>query len=159
VLMGSSKIDESWGQNVGITTVARYNSRVGLKYLGFARSNCRNDTSIYDPYTSAPAAPPSVDVQLRRVSGDRIAYYEPVGDLANRISRALIARDRLPDNYDLDGDPGPLWRKGVQRTLINAGLWKGNPDGRLGPNNVLGVQQYAKKFGDYDGPLDKDPRK
>ena len=104
---------------------------------------------------SSPA--PSTSSTLRTVQGDGISYQEPTGELANRISRALIARGRLPKSYPVDGNPGPEWRKGVQRTLINAGLWSGTPDGLLGPRNLEGVQRYAARFGDYSGPIDKDP--
>lgn len=102
--------------------------------------------------------PAEVSGNLRQVQGDGVTYFEPVGDLAVRIGNALAARGRVDDPFANDGDPGSNWRKGVQRTLINAGLWSGEPDGVLGPNNLDGVQEYAKKFGDYTGPVDTDPR-
>lgn len=54
VLMGSTHIDTSWGINVGLTTVARYNSRVsGERYLGWSRTNGRNDFAVFAPKPTA----------------------------------------------------------------------------------------------------------
>ena len=107
--------------------------------------------------TPGPTPPPSAE--LRKVNGDGVVYYEPVGELAKRIGNQLAARGRVDLPFDNDGDPGMNWRRGVQRTLINAGLWSGTVDGLLGPNNLRGVQEYAAKFGDYAGnPIDTDPR-
>ena len=114
-----------------------------------------------DPDGSAPAPQPPAPApsgELRRVQGDGVEYWEPVGALAQRIGAALEARGRVEQPFDNDGDPGANWRKGVQRTLINAGFWSGEPDGKLGIDNLNGVQEYAKKFGDYDYKIDGDPQ-
>lgn len=106
--------------------------------------------------TPGPTPPPAGD--LRQEQGYGLTFFGPVGALAQRIASALISRGRLPGDYPNDGDPAREFYKGVQRTLINAGLWSGEPDGLLGPNNLRGVQEYGQRFGDYAGPVDADPR-
>lgn len=113
----------------------------------------------------APVAPAAGAVAmpaepLRWIQGDGARYMEPTGALAQRIGTALAARKppRVPSNFNNDGDPGPLWRAGVQTTLNVAQLWTGKPDGRLGPRNLRAVQQYAQRYGGYTGPVDGDPR-
>lgn len=48
-LMGSAHVAEKWGVNAGVTTVEAYCRATGARYLGFSRSNGRNDVTIDAP--------------------------------------------------------------------------------------------------------------
>lgn len=84
-------------------------------------------------------------------SGADWALRLPQGELAKRIARALIARDRLPRDYNNDGAPGPVFERAVQATLAVGGFPGGmrTPDGKIEREGCLGIQQYAARFGDY----------
>lgn len=106
----------------------------------------------------AASTAPSVPVGIP--AGRDWSYWEPSGELAKRVQRALIAKGRLPRDYRVDGVFGPLVRKAIQRTLAVGGFPGGmtSPDGVIEREGCLGIQQYAKRFGDYGGPLDRAPR-
>lgn len=144
VFMGSTKVDERWGINAGITTVAAYNARTGLRYLGFARSNGRNDLAIQEPFVrETPAGGAS--------GGGGYHYYDPTGEVARRIQAALKRRGRYAG--PVDGIFGPATRRGIQITLRNVG-YTGPIDGVIAGNGARLIQVYAQKFGSYRGPID-----
>ncbi|HLP97644.1 MAG TPA: peptidoglycan DD-metalloendopeptidase family protein [Sideroxyarcus sp.] len=68
-----------------------------------------------------------------------------------RIQRALKARGRY--SGAVDGIPGPNTYKGVQMSLRGVG-YTGAIDGIPGPATCRFVQEYAKRFGGYTGPID-----
>lgn len=112
--------------------------------------------------TSVNGSTGANDASLRNVQGDGITYWEPTGDLAIEIGQRLIAAGALPQSYQdeghNDGDPGKVWRAGVQQALINTGYWSGTPDGLLGLHNLAGVQNLAHDHGGYTGDVDSDPQ-
>lgn len=84
------------------------------------------------------------------------SWWEPSGELAKRVQRALKARGR----YDgpVDGVFGPNTRKGVQISLAQSGLHAGDRDGTMERDEAYGLQEYARRFGSYTGPKDGHPR-
>ena len=94
------------------------------------------------------------------------APWEPSGDLAKRVQRALAGKDRYAG--PADGVFGPATRRGVQLTLNASGRFGGitvpngsqqsELDGELGRGAAWGIQEYGRDFGDYAGPQDGDPR-
>lgn len=89
-------------------------------------------------------------------SGRDWSYWEPTGDLAKRVQRALKKMGRY--NGLIDGKFGDLTRKGVQETLNISGRFVGKVDGLIERGGCYGIQQYAHDFGSYDGPIDGAPR-
>lgn len=85
-------------------------------------------------------------------------YWEPSGELAKRLQRAMIGKGRLPSWYKVDGVLGDLFRRAVQTTLNVSGRFVGTVDGDIQGGGCLGIQLYARDFGDYTGPLDSEPR-
>lgn len=154
---GTRHLAEAWGINAGVNTIEAYCAATGARYLGYSDLNGGNSLPFTAP-TPEPTPTPAPAGELRQVEGDGVTYYEPIGALAKRIGAALEARGRVEQPFDNDCDPGRNWRSGVQRTLANAGLYSGDIDGRLGPNNIRQVQEYAAKFGDYRYKIDGDPR-
>lgn len=111
---------------------------------------------------SAPAAPAAAGWELAP-GGEPGAPHWPVGPLMARIQRALQRRNRYAGR--VDGVGGPLTARGIQETLnisecngVGRAFVRTPVDGRLGRNNAYGVQWYARKHGDYRGPIDGDPR-
>lgn len=155
---GTKHLAEAWGINAGVNTIDAYCAATGARYLGYSDLNGGNSL----PFTASTPEPTPTPApsggELIRVQGDGVEYWEPVGALAQRIGAALETRARVDQPFKNDGYPGSNWRKGVQRTLANAGLYSGAIDGKLGPNNLRQVQEYAKKFGDYDYLIDGDPQ-
>lgn len=124
---------------------------------------------IKDAATTKPAKPAPAPKPARqnatsyvRAPGEAGAPAWPRGPLMARIQRALKARGRY--DGDADGVGGEFTAKGIQRTLNHSQLNGVKPyvrtveDGLLGVNNAYGVQHYARKYGDYTGPRDGDPR-
>lgn len=115
---------------------------------------------------ATPMPSPARDAWVRSNSVEPGAPYWPVGPLMVRIQRALKARGRYagPD----DGEGAENTAKGIQITLNRSGRNGGvlvpngslptAVDGLLGRFNAYGIQEYARDFGDYDGPQDGDPR-
>ena len=68
-----------------------------------------------------------------------------------RIQAALKKRGRY--NGPVDGVPGVNTYKGVQLTIKNVG-YTGPIDGVIEGNGCRLIQEYAKKFGSYTGPVD-----
>lgn len=83
-------------------------------------------------------------------------WWEPTGDLAKRVQRALKARGRYAG--PIDGVFGVNTRKGIQISLAQSGLHAGDRDGTMERDEAYGIQTYARKFGSYTGPLDGHPR-
>lgn len=110
--------------------------------------------------TAASGVTGANDASLRSVQGDGITYWEPTGDLAKRIGSALIAVGALPSDYANynDGDPGKVWREGVQTALVQFGYWNGTPDGLLGLHGLASVQTFARDHGGYTFDIDSDPQ-
>lgn len=93
-------------------------------------------------------------------SGGDWAYRRPQGDLAKRICRELIAKGRLPRDYNNDGDPRERFDKAIQETLKVSSIFVGTIDGVIQRGGSYGVQKYAAKFGKYaarGGALDGRP--
>lgn len=103
------------------------------------------------PATSHVPAPVKTSFTVGPVlrSGSDWAYRRPAGELAKRVARALIAKERLPKNYLNDGDPGPLFDKAVQTTLRFSNIFRGTIDGKIERGGTYGVQDYATIYGDY----------
>lgn len=158
LFMASNRVTEPLGDAIGFISFDDYQAKTGLPYRGWAMSYGVNPIVQADDNGTHGVTPPAPSGELRQVQGDGVTYSEPIGALAQRIGAALEARGRVDQPFSNDGDPGANWRKGVQRTLVNAGLWAGEPDGLLGVNNLKGVQEYAKKFGDYTFVIDGDPQ-
>ena len=119
------------------------------------------------PPAPAPARPsPAANAWVKSNTVERGAPYWPVGPLMVRIQRALKARGRY--SGPTDGEGGENTAKGIQLTLnisgrnggarVRNGSRRTPVDGLLGLNNALGIQEYARDFGDYTGPQDGDPR-
>ena len=148
VLMGSSHVQESWGTNVGVTTVDAYNKATGAGYLGWSRTNGAN---------TIPVAVPVAAVAVASVSTAGWRYTSPSLEVGKRVQRALKGKGRLPANYVVDGIDGPDQRKAVQKTLNFSKVFAGLEDGKIEGGGCLGIQVYAEKYGDYDGPKDSRP--
>lgn len=110
--------------------------------------------------TAASGVSGANDASLRNVQGDGITYWEPTGQLAQDIGNGLMALGALPADYapHNDGDPGSVWRTGVQQALVTTGYWSGAPDGLLGLHGLAGVQTFAHDHGGYTGDIDSDPQ-
>lgn len=89
------------------------------------------------------------------VGGSDWSYWEPTGKLAERVQQALKARGRY--SGPVDGVFGVNTRKGVQLTIKNVG-YAGPIDGIPGRETSYYIQEYARRFGDYKGPVDRAPR-
>lgn len=84
-------------------------------------------------------------------------YWAPDG--TGRVARVQAALAEL-DRYDgnIDDYDGPKTRKGIQFTLAHSGEFVGLIDGVIEGGGCLGMQTYGKRFGDYIGRLDAQPR-
>jgi hypothetical protein len=80
------------------------------------------------------------------------AFNPPSAALQKRIQQALKNRGRY--SGPVDGVWGPNSIKGIQTTIRNVG-YTGPIDGIPGSNTCYYVQVYAKRFGDYSGPVDR----
>lgn len=89
-------------------------------------------------------------------------WWEPTGDLGERVQRALAQRGRynLPDGSarPIDGQFGFFTRCGVQETLRVSRVFVGRIDGKPGRGAAFGLQDYGRRFGDYRGRRDGHPR-
>jgi len=94
-----------------------------------------------------PSNSPSVGPIIRQ--GADWAYRRPAGDLAKRVSSALIAKGRLPRDYNNDGDPREVFDRAVQTTLNYSSIFRGLVDGVIERGGSYGIQDYAIAFGDY----------
>ncbi len=83
--------------------------------------------------------------------GGSWAFNPPAADMQARIQRALKNRGRY--NGPVDGVWGVNTIKGIQTTIKNVG-YTGAVDGVPGPATCRYVQEYARRFGDYKGPID-----
>lgn len=106
---------------------------------------------------------PAVAVRPPTAEGSTWSWWEPSGELGKRVQRALALRnDRFGgvERYagPIDGVFGPNTRRGVQITLAQSGLHIGDVDGTMERDEAVGVQEYARRFGDYTGPIDGAPR-
>lgn len=121
------------------------------------------------PYITARTAPlvrPAGVVKrvLGRIvrAGRGWDWWEPRGELAKRVQRALAGRGRynLPNGAwrPIDGEFGFYTRCGVQETLRRSGVFAGRIDGLPGKGAAFGVQDYACRFGSYRGKRDGKPR-
>lgn len=81
------------------------------------------------------------------------AFVRPTRAVQKSIQRELKQRNRYPGL--VDGKWGRLSVKGVQRTIQGVG-YPGLVDGLGGTLTSHYVQVYAKRFGDYTGPVDND---
>jgi len=150
--MGNHRVCSIEGaKNLGFLSVADYTRLSGARYLGFSHQYANGDVTKFSlPVASAPASvslSSSVGPIIR--SGRDWAYRRPKGDLATRIARALIRRDRLPANYLNDGNPGPVFDKAVQHTLNVSKCFVGLEDGKIERGGCYGIQGYASTYGDY----------
>lgn len=84
------------------------------------------------------------------------SWWEPRGALAKRVQRALRNRGRYSGR--IDGEFGPMTRRGVQISLAQSSIHAGDIDGTIERDEAFGVQEYAARFGDYRGPKDGAPR-
>lgn len=153
IFMGTTNLQEEWGpsnRNAGIATNDFYVSKTGAKLLGWSWQNGGNTCPFTVTEPPAPQPQPSGNVVGPIVrQGADWAYRRPQGDLAKRICNALIARGRLPGNYQNDGDPREVFDEAVQVTLAHSGVFVGLIDGKIERGGSYGVQDYAIKFGDY----------
>lgn len=138
VLMGSSHVSESWGVNVGVTSVYAYSKATGAKYLGWARTNGRNSVDITQPATV-------------QASAGVFAVNLPDNAGQKRVQAALAGMGRY--SGPVDGVIGVAGFKGLQTTAAKVG-YDGPIDGVLGERSCYFLQVYAKAFGDYTGPTD-----
>lgn len=101
------------------------------------------------PSSAAATSPAPVAAS----GGKEWTYWEPNGTgVAARVQAALKARGRY--NGDVDDQFGDLTRKGVQETLNTSKRFIGPVDGVIEGGGCLGIQQYARDFGDYTGGCD-----
>lgn len=102
---------------------------------------------------------PAVQQIREEPQGRDWSYWEPRGALCKRVQRGLKKKGRLPASYKVDGIAGQLMRKAIQTTIVQSGVQGGVKVGSaMDRNECYGIQKYAAKFGDYDGPVDGDPR-
>lgn len=111
----------------------------------------------------AESLAPAAAVRPPSAEGAAWSWWEPSGELAKRVQRALALRnDRFGgvERYSgpIDGVFGPNTRRGVQITLAQSGLHSGDVDGSMERDEAVGVQEYARRFGGYAGPIDGAPR-
>lgn len=110
----------------------------------------------------AASVQPSVPLVVEIPQGRGWSYWEPTGELGKRVQRALAARGRY--NYSdgvsrpIDGVFGKFTRMGVQKTLNISEMFIGLEDGDIREGGSLGIQKYARAFGDYTGDMDAAPR-
>lgn len=128
-------------------------------FLGRADTVGNNPKALLLPYNVAPSAPAAggnateLAVPLSGVTGGvPWSFAPPTQDIQKRIQVALSKRGRYPGKQN--GLWGPLSVKGIQVTIKNVG-YNGGADGAPGLNTCKFVQEYAKKFGKYVGPVDK----
>lgn len=107
-------------------------------YLGWSHGNGSNPQIPVSPWSHGD-------------SGDSWAFNTPSSSMQERIQKALTARGRY--SGPVDGKWGPATKKGIQTTCANVG-YDGPVDGVPGERTCHYVQVYAKKFGDYSGPVD-----
>ena len=135
---------------------------VKFGYLGDIDGYPAEYTSIALTKWAATLAP-AVAIKPVTNEGADWSWWEPSGDLGERVQRALANRNNKfggPERYAgiIDGDFGPLTRRGVQITLAQSRLHSGDVDGTMERDEAIGVQKYAKQFGGYTGPIDGAPR-
>jgi hypothetical protein len=104
----------------------------------------KREAAISDSPKPAPKPKPTSDH----------LYVEPSAATRSRIQRALGKRKRY--NGPADGKWGDATRKGIQLTLKAGTSYSGKIDGNLDTALICQkVQEYAKEFGSYVGPVDK----
>ena len=79
------------------------------------------------------------------------AFNKPSAALQKRVQAALKKRGRY--SGPVDGVWGANTIKGIQTSIKGVG-YAGAIDGVPGANTCRYVQEYARKFGDYKGPID-----
>lgn len=102
--------------------------------------------------TPAPQPAPAPSPAPAPAASSSWSFNKPNFATQLRIQKALKNRGRY--SGPLDGVWGPNTIKGIQTTIRNVG-YSGSIDGVPGPSTCYYVQDYAAKFGDYSGPIDK----
>lgn len=106
------------------------------------------------PDKPAPAPKPKPDPKPAPKPTKDWSFKLPSKATQVRLQRALGKRNRYTG--PLDGDMETKSLSGIQLTLQIAMGWKGKVDGKIDDAHQCElIQEYAKKFGDYVGPIDK----
>lgn len=92
-------------------------------------------------------------VSVKPTHGDGWRFDLPPAAVIGRLQRALGARKRY--SGPANGIFNLATAKGIQETIQNVG-YSGPIDGKIEETGCELIQTYAKKYGDYAGPLDKD---
>lgn len=141
--MASSRVTESWGTNVGVTSVAGYTSSIGGYYLGWAYTNGDNSVSFSDSYGGSPSTVSS--------SGDSYSGTDFAFGLTTEAQLALQKALAALGLYsgDIDGVFGTLSVRATQTLLVREGLLASdyNIDGIPGPLYGAALQHLADRFG------------
>lgn len=146
-----ASVSVSMGQSIargqGVGTIGATGTAAQGRHLHYTIGNdlwgCESG-HVEDPlaWINAHSAPPA----------PTWSYWEPSGDLAKRVQRALAKKGRY--SGAIDGIFGPATRKGVQLTIRGVG-YDGPIDGLIAGTGCGLIQEYAKKYGSYTGPIDK----
>lgn len=151
VFMASARTDASWGDAIGIASVAGYTNRTGAKYLGwslkFGSMSPRSASDLGHLYSAATVKTPAT-------STAKWKWSVPDKATQKAIQTALKKRERYTGLED--GVWGVNSVKGIQLTIRNVG-YEGLIDGLAGEMTCHYVQVYAEKFGGYKGPIDNKP--
>lgn len=148
VLMGSSKIDEKWATNLGVTTVTRYN---GADYRGWAHTNGLNDVTIATPV--APVTP---------TPGTNQDWYTStaIDGIPGKVFWQMMQLWAREEGYNgpIDGALGKQSWAALQRGRKKYDGYTGPDDGVPGTGTWMALQRVAR-FGGYKGPIDGKPGK
>ncbi len=142
--MASTHVTESWGQAIGVTSVTRYTSVTGARYLGWSYDYAGSE--IADVRKPHPGPSPSGPVPKTSTANDGIPgvnYYK---------RQQLFAQRFGGYTGPLDGVLGKNSWIGTQVALRNFG-YTGPADGVPGSNTYKAIQRAAQRYG-YSGPID-----
>ena len=141
-MMASCHVSESWGDCVGVTSVAAYTSVTGAKYLGWSYDYDKSE--IADVHKQpGPGPTPSFP---------RTATQESGSPDSNYYKRQQVWAAQYGYTGPIDGVLGTNSWAGTQRGLRNYG-YTGVDDGVPGVNTYKAMQRLAAQHG-YTGPVD-----
>lgn len=132
-----------------------------LSRIDYIIAECQRRLNGGAPVPPTPTPVPAAGWELAP-GGEPNAPHWPVGPIMERVQRGLALKGRYSGK--IDGIGGPLTAAGIQRTLNYSEMNGIQPyvptpeDSKLGINNAYGVQWYARKYGNYSGKVDGDPR-
>jgi len=156
--MASNKVQELWGDAIGITSLSDYTARTGGRYLRWSYDYVGSTIKDINMTQGPGQNPPPTSLPPTDTANDGLPGPIVVGS-TYPPGVVLLLHKRLQLFASFNGYTGPLdgvmgvnsWI-GVQRGFRAYG-YNGPLDGAPGTNTFMAMQRVASKFG-YTGPID-----